>query len=253
MEGLSKKEKHLKIITLLDLTTLEGTDNEAKIKSLCEKAISIGASTNCFPAAVCVYPIFVKQAKELLANKNIKIASVAGAFPAGQSPLNLRVEEVKYAVSQGADEIDMVISRGRFLEGDFEYVSNEIAEIKKACGNAHLKVILETGELQTRENIEKASEIAIQSGADFIKTSTGKSQPAATLEAAEVMLNCIKKEYEKTGKMIGFKPAGGISTVDVAEKYFDLVMEILGEKWLNNNLFRFGASRLADNLLENIK
>ncbi|MBK7173319.1 MAG: deoxyribose-phosphate aldolase [Bacteroidales bacterium] len=246
----STRLARLKIILgLLDLTTLEGTDHDQRVKELCEKAIAIKKVSGISPAAICVYPVFVRTAKRSLGESGIAVASVAGAFPSGQSPLSIRVAEVEYAVNEGADEIDMVISRGRFLSGDFDFISEEVAAIKKACNKAHLKVILETGELITPENIRKASELAVLAGADFIKTSTGKVQPAATLEAMSVMLEVIKEHHQASGKLIGIKPAGGISTPDQALQYFDLVETKLGAEWLKPALFRIGASRLADGIL----
>lgn len=244
-----------KLLSLLDLTTLNGTDHAAIISKLCIKATSF---TNQHPdcpnvAAVCVYPPFVSQAKKLLANSGVAVASVAGAFPSGQSPIAVKVAEVAYCVEQGADEIDMVISRGTFLEGNFDEVSSEITAIKTACKHAHLKVILETGELQSVANIRKASELAILAGGDFIKTSTGKINPAATLEAMLIMCDTIKEYYEATGMKIGIKPAGGIADTKTALSYYAIVHAILGNDWLNPGLFRIGASRLADDLLTHIE
>lgn len=239
------RELLLNILNLIDLTTLEGSDNESRVADLCEQAISFKKNNLAYPAAVCVYPVFVRQAKRILRNTPVQVACVAGGFPSGQMPLNLRLKEVKYAIKKGADEVDMVISRGKFLEGDYNFIRKEISKTKRACRGKHLKVILETGELKNNENIRLASTIAIESGADFIKTSTGKISPAATLEAAEVMLNVIKKHYDETGIMIGFKPAGGISEIEDAIAYYNLVDKILGKAWLNNKYFRFGASRLA--------
>lgn len=231
-----------KIKSFIDLTTLEGADTTEKVIALCDKAKLHNT------AAVCVYPPFAKIVREQLADTNIKTACVSGAFPSGQSPIHVKLAEIAYTVEQGAQEIDMVISRGTFLEGDYATVGAEIKAIKKVCGNAHLKVILETGELQTSENIRLASEIAIANGADFIKTSTGKIPVSATPEAAFVMLNVIRKHYEKTGKKIGFKPAGGISKPEDAEIYIKLVYSILNEEWLTPEWFRIGASRLVDAL-----
>jgi deoxyribose-phosphate aldolase len=238
------------ILGIIDLTTLSGDDTDQRVNELCMKAHSFIDASLGIPnvAAVCVYPVFAGLVSKNLENTDINTACVAGAFPSGQSPLNIRIEEVKYAVENGADEIDMVISRGKLLEGDFNFVSNEVAEIKKACGNAHLKVILETGELGSIANIRKASEIAILAGADFIKTSTGKISPAATLESTLVMLDTIKEYFDKSGKMIGIKPAGGISVPDDAISYYLLVDSILGKSWLNKNYFRIGASRLTNNV-----
>ena len=238
------------ILNVIDLTTLEGSDNAEKVRNLCEKALSfedktLGIKTT---AAVCVYPPFAAQAKSILKGTPVRVACVAGAFPAGQSPIEIKIAEVAYAVAQGADEIDMVISRGKFLEGDYRTVYNEIAAIKAACGDAHLKVILETGELQTADNIYKASQIAIAAGADFIKTSTGKIKVNATPESFLVMLDAIKDFHEKTGKMIGIKPAGGIADAPTAIQFLKILENVLGEKWLTNEYFRIGASRLSDKI-----
>jgi len=240
------------LLSCIDLTTLEGSDNTARIVELCRKACSFGESGLPYPAAVCVYPPFVGLAKKQLKGTGIRVAAVAGAFPSGQSPLSVRLEEVRYTVNEGADEIDMVISRGRLLEGDESFVFDEIAAIREVCKNVHLKVILETGELKTPALIRKASEIAIAAGTDFIKTSTGKIQPAATEEAMEIMLEVIREQYEKTGKKTGIKPAGGISEPKQALQYYFLTQRILGTGWLNKNLFRIGASRLADGLAREI-
>ncbi|MPM21483.1 Deoxyribose-phosphate aldolase [bioreactor metagenome] len=244
-----------RIINHIDLTTLEGSDNDERVIKLCKTAYGIEDSAKGIPAvaAVCVYPVFVKTAREALMGKNINVAAVAGAFPSGQSPLDVRLAEVRYAVEQGADEIDMVISRGRFLAGERDFLREEVAKHKEACGNAHLKVILETGELLDPNLIYEASVIAMESGADFIKTSTGKIQPAATLDAAYVMLSAIREYYEKTGKRIGFKPAGGISDPETAVQFWQLVNSINGEEWLNNHLFRYGASRLLNKLVEAVQ
>ena len=253
-ENINKKEALRSVLSFIDLTTLEGSDTDKKVKQLCKKALSFKEKHKTIPdvAAVCVYPTLVKVARDNLKNSKISVASVAGAFPSGQSPILIKVEEVKYAIEQGADEIDMVISRGKLIEGKFDVVFDEIAAIKNVCNNIHLKVILETGELQTIENIRKASELAINAGADFIKTSTGKINPAATETAFVIMLDTIKEYYEETGKMIGVKPAGGIRESKEALRYFCLVKEILGEKWLNNKYFRIGASSLADNVINDI-
>ena len=249
----SQAELNQMIMSFIDLTTLEGTDKREKVLALCNKAKQHHV------AAICVYPPFAKLVREQLAGTNIQTACVAGAFPAGQSPIHIKTAEVEWTVKQGAQEIDMVISRGSFLEGDYTTVGAEIKAIREACGNplisfknrVHLKVILETGELQTLENVKLASEIAIANinDGDFIKTSTGKVAVNATPEYAYVMLHCIKAEYEKTGKKIGFKPAGGVSTPEDAEKYVKLVYNILGEEWLTPKLFRIGASRLVDALV----
>jgi deoxyribose-phosphate aldolase len=182
----------------------------------------------------------------------VQVAAVATSFPSGQDDLSLRIRQTKGAVRDGAQEIDMVISRGRFLAGDYQYVSDEIVAVKEACGEAHLKVILETGELQTLENVRKASDIAINAGADFIKTSTGKVQPAATMEVTLVMLEAIRDHFQETGKIVGMKPAGGISNSKIAIRYLVMLRETLGNRWLTPDLFRFGASSLANDLLMQI-
>jgi deoxyribose-phosphate aldolase len=260
LTGISHTEDDLqtiyrKILSFIDLTTLEGSDTVQKVSGLCRKAWSVEDNEKQIPkvAAVCVYPTFVRQCKKELDGKGINVASVAGAFPSGQSPLNVKLEEIKFAAEEGADEIDMVISRGKFLEGDYSTVADEITAIKGVCGVAHLKVILETGELLTPGNIRKASEISINSGGDFIKTSTGKIQPAATELAAVVMCETIKEYFDKTGIRIGFKPAGGISDAGTAVRFYDIVNSILGQEGINKHLFRFGASRLVDNILSVIK
>ncbi len=248
--ALSLEENKTALETLfscIDLTTLEGTDNKKRINGLCEQALGYqDALSGKTVAAVCVYSPFVHQAKYMLKNSGIKVATVACAFPSGQLPLTLKIDEVKWAVAEGADEIDMVISRGKMLEGDFDAIYEEVSQVKKACGTAHLKVILETGELQSVQLIRKACELAIEGGADFLKTSTGKINPAATPEAVVIMLDTIKEYYQATSIKIGLKPAGGISEPEVAILYYKLVSEIVGKAWLNNNLFRIGASRLAD-------
>jgi deoxyribose-phosphate aldolase len=225
------------------------------VKQLCAKAIRPDESMPDIPsaAAVCVYPNMVAIAKKALAGTKIHVAAVATAFPSGMSTRDVKIRETKFAVAEGADEIDMVISRGKFLAGEFSYVFDEIAAIKEACGNAHLKVILETGELSTLDNVRKASDLAMYAGADFIKTSTGKIQPAATLPVTLVMLEAIRDFYYNEEKMIGMKPAGGISTAKLALQYLVMVRETLGEAWLSPDYFRFGASSLANDLLMQIK
>jgi deoxyribose-phosphate aldolase len=247
-EILTDKNILKDIFSFMDLTTLEGTDNNEKIINLCNKAVSFTGQGLPLPAAVCVYPPFVRLAKKILSGTGVRIAAVTGYFPSGQAPPFLKLEEIKYTIDEGADEIDFVISRGKFLEGNEQYVYDEIASAKEQAKTLHLKVILETGELQTSASIKKASEIAISAGADFIKTSTGKFQPAATEQAAFIMLNVIKEYHYKTGKKIGFKPAGGIVTPRQAIRYYALVRHLPGKEWLNKDLFRIGASRLADNL-----
>ena len=238
-------------VSMIDLTTLEGKDSEGKIRALCQKAMHplMGNSSIPHVAAICVYPNFIKIAKDTLAGSGVKVASVATSFPSGQIPLRLKVEEIKKAVSMGADEIDMVINRGEFLSGNYDYVTDEILASKEACGHALLKVILETGELETFDNIRKASLLAMTSGADFIKTSTGKIQPAATLPVTLVMLEAIRDYFDVTGVKIGMKPAGGIRNTKEAVSYLCLVNETLGENWLTPDLFRIGASSLLNDLL----
>jgi deoxyribose-phosphate aldolase len=242
------------MLSFIDLTTLSGDDTDERVINLCQQAISTRSEQKNIPsvAAVCVYPVFAELVSQQLLGTGIKTACVAGSFPSGQSPLGLRVEEVAYAVQFGADEIDMVISRGKLIEGNEDFILQEVEAIKTACGEAHLKVILETGELKTLGLVRKASELAIQGGADFIKTSTGKIQPAATPEAFMVMLDTIKEYHEATGIKIGIKPAGGISTSDEALIFYTLVLKILGEEWLNSHLFRIGASRLTTDILNEI-
>ncbi|NBW70586.1 MAG: deoxyribose-phosphate aldolase [Bacteroidetes bacterium] len=250
-----KKESKLQALDLalrmMDLTTLEGSDSAGKVRQLCNKAMHPYTELPNIPsvAAVCVYPNRVKLAKEILKDSAINVASVATAFPSGMSSLEIKLDDVRYAVQEGADEIDMVISRGAFLSGDYALVYDEIAQIKEACAHAHLKVILETGELGSLEHVRMASDLAMEAGADFIKTSTGKIQPAATMPVVLVMLQAIRDFHHKTGKTIGMKPAGGIRTSKQAIQYLVMVKEILGEKWLTPDLFRFGASSLANDVL----
>ena len=236
---------------MIDLTTLEGKDTDGKITQLCYKASHLADDLPGLPkvAAVCVYPGQVKKAVAELRNSGILVASVATGFPAGQVPTKTKIEETRFVIGQGADEIDMVISRGEFLKGNYNFVYDEIAAIKEVCGKIRLKVILETGELGGLDNVRKASDLAIQAGADFIKTSTGKIQPAATQPVTLVMLQAIRDHYDRTGNMVGMKPAGGISTSKVALQYLVMVNEILGEPWLNKTWFRFGASSLANDIV----
>ncbi|MBC7947933.1 MAG: deoxyribose-phosphate aldolase [Chitinophagaceae bacterium] len=253
-----KKEAKLNglllVLNMIDLTTLEGKDTAGKVKQLCYKAMHPHDAYPGLPgvAAICVYPSMVKVAKKAVDGSGIKIASVATAFPSGQAPRDVKIRDTKYAVNEGADEVDMVISRGKFHEGEYNYVFDEIAAIKEACGEARLKVILETGELGTLDKVRRASDIAMHAGADFIKTSTGKIQPAATMPVTLVMLEAIRDFYYKTGKMIGMKPAGGISKSKLAVHYLVMVKEVLGEDWLTNQWFRFGASSLANDVLMQI-
>jgi deoxyribose-phosphate aldolase len=238
-------------LNMIDLTTLEGKDTDGKVKQLCYKALHLHDSYPGLPtvAAICVYPSMVKVAKKALEGSGVKVASVATAFPSGQAPRDVKIRDTKYAVANGADEVDMVISRGKFLEGEYNFVFDEIAAIKEACGEARLKVILETGELVTYDKVRKASDIAMYAGADFIKTSTGKISPAATMPVTLVMLEAIRDFYYKTGKKIAMKPAGGISKSKLALHYLVMLNETLGEGWMNNEWFRFGASSLANDIL----
>ena len=238
-------------LNMIDLTTLEGKDTDGKVKQLCYKAMHLHDVYAGLPtvAAICVYPSMVGVAKKALGDSGIKVASVATAFPSGQSTRDIKIRDTKFAISQGADEIDMVISRGKFHQGEYNFVFDEIAAIKEACGNARLKVILETGELGTYDKVRKASYIAMYAGADFIKTSTGKISPAATMPVTLVMLEAIRDFYYKTGKKIAMKPAGGISKAKLALHYLVMLNEVLGEGWMNNEWFRFGASSLANDIL----
>ncbi len=253
-----KKESKLNglklVLNMIDLTTLEGKDTVGKVKQLCYKALHLHDAVAGLPtvAAVCVYPAMVKTAKKALEGSGVNVASVATAFPSGQAPREVKIRDTRYAVNEGADEVDMVISRGKFHEGEYNFVYDEIAAVKEACGSARLKVILETGELGTFDKIRRASDIAMYAGADFIKTSTGKIQPAATMPVTLVMLEAIREFYYKTGKMIGMKPAGGISKSKLALHYLVMLKEVLGEAWMNNEWFRFGASSLANDVLMQI-
>ena len=253
-----KKESKVQALTLalsmIDLTTLEGRDSPGKVRQLCYKATHLHERFPGLPhvAAVCVYAPMIKVAKKALRGSGVKVAAVATAFPSGMADLETKLAEVVRAVQDGADEVDMVISRGRFLSGDYDYVSDEIARVKQACGQAHLKVILETGELVTLDNVRAASDLAMASGADFIKTSTGKVQPAATPEVTLVMMQAIRDFHREGGKRVGLKPAGGISKAKQAIQYLVMLRETLGQAWLTPDLFRFGASSLANDVLMQI-
>jgi deoxyribose-phosphate aldolase len=238
-------------ISMLDLTTLEGKDSDGKVRQLCRKAIRPMPEDPTVPsvAAVCVYPNLVPVAHDALRGSGVKVASVATGFPAGLVPLSVKVDETRRAVGMGADEVDMVIDRGAFLSGELERVADEIRVVKEACGPAHLKVILETGELETYDNVRRASHLAMRAGADFIKTATGKVTPAATPSVVLVMLEAIRDHYLETGRRIGMKPAGGIKTSKQALHLLVLVKETLGDAWLTPDLFRIGASTLANDLL----
>ncbi|MEM7040975.1 MAG: deoxyribose-phosphate aldolase, partial [Bacteroidota bacterium] len=247
----SKVEALKLALSMIDLTTLEGRDTSGKVRQLCYKAMHLHDSYPGLPtvAAVCVYPSLVRAAKEELGNSGIKVASVSTAFPSGQAPMQVKLDDTKFAVDEGADEIDMVISRGKFLRVEYNYVFDEIAAIKEACGKARLKVILEVGEIGTLDNVRRASEIAMYAGGDFIKTSTGKISPAATMDTTLVMLEAIRDFYYATGKKIAMKPAGGIRDSKLATRYLVMLRETLGNGWMSNEWFRFGASSLANDLL----
>jgi len=243
------------LFNCIDLTTLRTEDSDESVMKFTRK---VNQFDNEFPdlknvAAICVYPNFAEIVRDTLEVEDVNIACVSGGFPSSQTFIEVKVAETAMAVMEGADEIDIVISVGKFLAGDYETMCDEIQELKAACKEKHLKVILETGALQTASNIKKASILSMYAGADFIKTSTGKQQPAATPEAAYVMCQSIKEYHALTGNKIGFKPAGGINTVNDALIYYSIVKEVLGEEWLNNSLFRLGTSRLANLLLSEIK
>jgi len=247
----SKVEALKLVLSMIDLTTLEGQDTPGKVRQLCQKAIHLHDTLPDLPhvAAVCVYPTMIGAAKRALAGTDIAVAAVATAFPSGMSFTDIRLAETRMAVEEGADEIDMVISRGAFLAGEYRRVFDEIAAVKEACGPAHLKVILETGELGTLDRVRQASVLAMHAGADFIKTSTGKIQPAATMEVTLTMLQAIRDYHRETGRMVGMKPAGGISKAKLAVHYLVMLRETLGEAWLTKEWFRFGASSLANDVL----
>jgi len=248
------KEVYKQCLNQIDLTSLNGTDTHAEIIAMVEKVNGFKSAFPHLPnvGAICVYPALIPVVKEYL-KVDIGIASVSAGFPASQTFIEVKVAETAMAVMEGATEIDVVISIGKFLEGNYQEVYEELSELKAACRDAHLKVILETGSLQTASLIKKASILAMASGANFIKTSTGKIPVAATLEATYVMCEAIKEWFDKTGEIVSYKPAGGIVTTEDAVKHYTIVKYILGDSWLNNNMFRFGASRLANNLLTSIE
>lgn len=246
MKNVLEKDLVRRVFSCIDHTTLKGTDNEESVEQFCRDTLEMcvgkeGAKV----AAVCVYPRFVGIAKKLLDGSSVRVASVAGGFPHGQTPLEVKLAEVRYAVENGADEIDMVISRGLLLSGEDNKVCDEVASIKEACSGSLLKVIIETGELPSFALVEKASMLAMEGGADFIKTSTGKIPTGATLEAAEVMLRCINNNVKNNKKTVGFKASGGIRTVEQAEAYAQLAKKIMGDDYINNQTFRIGASSLT--------
>jgi deoxyribose-phosphate aldolase len=242
-------------VRMMDLTTLEGADTPGKVTALCSKAVRPDPEDRTIPsvAAVCVYPSHVATARVRLAGTGVKVASVATAFPSGQAPLDVKLADVRAAVEAGADEVDMVIDRGAFLSGRYGVVFDEVVAVKQACGAAHLKVILETGELGTYDNVRRASLLAIAGGADFIKTSTGKINPAATLPVTLCMLEVIRDVHDETGRMVGMKPAGGIRHAKQAIQYLCVLHETLGMGWMTPDLFRFGASSLLNDVLMQIR
>lgn len=242
------------LFNTIDLTTLNATDSPRSVAAFVERVNSFDDE---YPqlknvAAICTYPNFAEIVRTVLDVTSVDVACVAGGFPSSQSFIEVKLAETALAVASGADEIDIVLNVGNFLDGDYEAVADEISELKDSCRGAILKVILETGALQTAENIRAASVLALYSGAGFLKTSTGKGYPGASLEAAYVMASCIKEYYEATGIMVGFKAAGGVSTTEQAVEYYTVIKEVLGEQWLSNEYFRIGASRLANNLLGDI-
>ncbi|MBJ7604648.1 MAG: deoxyribose-phosphate aldolase [Candidatus Dormibacteraeota bacterium] len=242
-------------IRCIDLTTLEGADTPGKVTALCAKGVRPQPGDPSIPSvgAICVYPSLVATAVAHLRGSGVKVASVATAFPSGQSFTSIKVAETREALAAGADELDMVIDRGAFLSGDYQKVYDEIGSVKEACGSAHLKVILETGELGTYDNVRRASILAMAAGADFIKTSTGKITPAATLPVSLVMMECIRDFSRETGKQIGFKPAGGIRTSKQAIAYLVVLYETLGPDWMTPERFRLGASSLLNDILMQIE
>lgn len=243
------------LLSCIDLTTLKSTDSPRSVAEFTERVNAFENEHGDLPsvAAICVYPNFAQVVRTVLEVSEVEIACVAGGFPSSQTFPEVKVPETALAVEGGADEIDVVMNLGDFLDGDWEEVTDELNEIKHSCRNGRLKVILETGALKTAENIRAASILAMYSGADFIKTSTGKEFPGASPEAAYVMCQCIKEYHAATGRKVGFKAAGGITTADEALVYYAIVKEVLGDEWLTNEYFRIGASRLANNLLSEIK
>lgn len=252
----SKVEGLKRIVSMIDLTTLEGRDTPGKVRRMCRKAqwpLRDEAVECPSTAAVCVYPNLVPVAVDEVGETGINVASVATYFPSGQVPVDDKIDDIETAVEAGADEVDMVINRGAFLRGDYERVYDEVETARQVAGEAHLKVILETGELETYDNVRLASQLAIDAGADFIKTSTGKVQPAATMAVTLVMLETIRDHYFRTGEQIGMKPAGGIRKAKESLRYLAMVNETLGADWMSPEMFRFGASSLLNDLLLQIK
>lgn len=248
-------ELYKQLLNFVDLTSLNSTDNSQIIENLCERVNNFATQHEGVPnvAAICVYPNFVTTVADLLKVENVNIASVSAGFPSAQTFMDVKELESKMAIEDGADEIDIVLSIGKFLSGNYQIVAKEISAIKKIIGDKHLKVILETGALSDPMKIWEAALVSMHAGADFIKTSTGKLQPAATVDAAVVMCEAIKHYHKKTGEKVGFKAAGGISTSSEAAIYYTVVEEILGNDWLNKHLFRIGASSLVNNLLADIE
>ena len=242
-------------VRMMDLTTLEGQDTPGKVAAVCSKAMRPDPVDLSIPpvAAVCVYPNLVAMAKERLRGSDVRVASVATMFPSGQSPTEIKVAEVRAVVELGADEVDMVIDRGAFLSGRYAKVYDEIVRVKEACGDAHLKVILETGELGTYDNVRRASLLAMAAGADFVKTSTGKISPAATLPVTLCMMEAVRDVYTETGRIVGIKPAGGIRAAKQAVQYLVVLHETLGRDWLTPDRFRFGVSSLLNDVLMQIR
>ena len=249
----NNKEVYKKLYSCIDLTSLNSTDSKEDIWKFTQRVNDFEGSSD-IPnvAAICVFPNFAETVKEALTAQNVNIACVSAGFPSSQTFTEVKIAETALAVANGADEIDIVINMGAFLSENYEEMCEEIDELKHACRNAHLKVILETGALKTATNIKKASILSMYSGADFIKTSTGKVYSGASLEAAYVMCSAIKEYHAKTGRKVGFKPSGGISETEDAVKYYTIVKEVLGEEWCNNEYFRLGASKLASNLVESV-
>ena len=254
LEANMKPEVYKFLFNCSDLTTLRSVDSPSSVAAFVERVNDFDNEHPEMPnvAAVCIYPNFAQIARTVLEVSDVDIACVAGCFPSSQSFIEVKVAEVALAVEGGADEIDIVLNLGNFLDGDYEEVCDEISELKHSCRDARLKVILEAGALKTAENIRNASILSMYSGADFIKTSTGKEYPGADLQATYVMCQCIKEYFEKTGQMVGFKPAGGVRSAKDAVSYYCIVKEVLGEQWLTNEYFRIGASGLANNLLTEI-
>lgn len=245
------EEVYKTVMNCIDLTTLKATDSPQSVADFTER---VNAFDNEYPqypnvAAICVYPNFVPVVRTVLDVTGVKIAAVSGGFPSSQTFVEVKVAETALAVEGGADEIDIVLNVGNYLDGDYEEVCDEITELKHSCRGGKLKVILETGALKTAENIKAASILSLYAGADFLKTSTGKEYPGASLEAAYVMAQCIKEYYEKTGTKVGFKASGGVRTTEDAVKYYTIIKEVLGDEWMNNEYFRLGASSLANNVL----